>query len=168
MGARVNPKWLDVAQKLYLPRKDLLLIEYPLEFALSKSEKRSILDEALKQTTGRQAGVMMEVEFGPIPAVELGQPSVLETLLDNTYRPYLRPPFNVLPETPTNNNINFLTGAGAFLQQFIFGYAGLRFSSDAGLSRRFEPLLPERITRLRLRNISIRGKRIDIIIPGPK
>jgi trehalose/maltose hydrolase-like predicted phosphorylase len=168
LGTRINPKWVEVAEKLYLPRKDLLLIEYPLEFALSKSEKRSILDQALKQTTGRQEGVMMEVEFRPISAVELGERSVLETLLDNTYRPYLRLPFNVLPETPTNNNINFLTGAGAFLQQFIFGYAGLRFSSDAGLSRRFEPLLPERITRLKLRNVSIRGRRIDIIIPGPK
>jgi trehalose/maltose hydrolase-like predicted phosphorylase len=168
LGARVNPKWLEVAQKLYLPRKDLLLIEYPLEFALSQSEKRSILDQALQQSTGRQAGVMMEVEFRPIPAVELGERSVLETLLGNTYFPYLRPPFNVLPETPTNNNINFLTGAGAFLQQFIFGYAGMRFSSDAGLSRRFEPLLPERISRLKLRNVSIRGRRIDVITPEQK
>jgi len=168
LGARANPKWVEVAQKLYLPRKDLLLIDYPLEFDLSKSEKRSILDQALKATTGRQAGVMMEVEFRPIPAIELGERSVLGTLLDSTYRPYLRPPFNVLPETPTNNNINFLTGAGAFLQQFIFGYAGLRFSSDAGLSRRFEPMMPERISRLKLRNVWIRGKRIDIIVPGDK
>ena len=75
---------------------------------------------------------------------------------------------NALPSPPTNNNINFLTGAGAFLQQFIFGYAGLRFSSDAGLSRRFEPMMPERISRLKLRNVWIRGKRIDIIVPGAK
>jgi trehalose/maltose hydrolase-like predicted phosphorylase len=168
LGVRANPKWMEIAQKLYLPRKDLLLIDYPLELDLSKGEKRSILNQALKEATGRQEGVMMEVEFRPIPAVESGDRSVLDTLLDSTYRPYLRPPFNVLPETPTNNNINFLTGAGAFLQQFIFGYAGLRFSPDAGLSRRFEPLLPERVSRLRLRNVWIRGRRQDIVIPGTK
>ena len=166
LSASPNPKWPEIAQKMYLPRNDLMLIDYPLEFPLSKSEKRSIVDQALKEITGRQAGVMMEVEFSPIPAVEIDERPVLQRLLDNTYRPYVRPPFHVLPETPTNNNINFITGAGAFLHQFIFGYTGLRFSADAGLSRRFEPLLPERISRLKLRNVWIRGKRVDVIIPA--
>jgi trehalose/maltose hydrolase-like predicted phosphorylase len=166
LGKNANPKWAEIAQKLYLPRKDLVLIDYPLEFPLSEDDKRSIIKRALEESTGRQSGVMMEVEFYPIPAVELHDKSVLQTLLDNTYRPYLRLPFNVLPETPTNNNINFLTGAGAFLQQFIFGYAGLRFSADSGLSRKFAPLLPEHINRLVLRNVSVRGRRVDITVPG--
>jgi protein-glucosylgalactosylhydroxylysine glucosidase len=168
LGKDANPKWAEIAQKLYLPQKDLVLIDYPLEFPLSENEKRSIVTKALKESTGRQSGVMMEVEFYPIPAVELNDRSELKTLMDNTYRQYLRPPFNVLPETPANNNINFLTGAGAFLQQFIFGYAGLRFSADAGLSRKFEPLLPEHISRLVLRNVSVRGRRVDITVPGAK
>jgi|HubBroStandDraft_6_1064221.scaffolds.fasta_scaffold22794_1 trehalose/maltose hydrolase-like predicted phosphorylase len=168
LGKNANPKWAGIAQKLYLPRKDLILLDYPLELPLSEAEKRSILKQALQESTGRQSGVMMEVEFRPIPAVELRDQSPLQTLLDNSYRPYLRPPFNVLPETPTNNNINFLTGAGAFLQQFIFGYAGLRFSPDTGLSQKYAPLLPERIKRLVLRNVSVRGRRIDITVPGAK
>ncbi len=166
LGKKANPKWADIAQKLYLPRKDLVLVDYPLELPLSDTEKRSIVKQALQESTGRQSGVMMEVEFRPIPAVELRDQPVLRTLLDNTYRPYLRPPFNVLPETPANNNINFLTGAGAFLQQFIFGYAGLRFSADSGLSQKFAPLLPEHIQRLVLRNVSVRGRRVDITVPG--
>jgi hypothetical protein len=137
-----------------------------LELPLSEAEKRSIVMQALQESTGRQSGVMMEVEFYPIPAVELHDQHLLQTLLDNTYRAYVRPPFNVLPETPTNNNINFLTGAGAFLQQFIFGYAGLRFSADAGLSQKFAPLLPEHIKRLVLHNISVRGRRVDITVPA--
>lgn len=166
LGQQANPKWTEIAQTLYLPQKDLVLIDYPLEFPLTENEKRSIVKRALQESTGRQAGVMMEVEFYPIPAAELNDRPVLRTLLDNTYRPYLRPPFNVLPETPTNNNINFLTGAGAFLQQFIFGYAGLRFSADSGLSRKFAPLLPEHVNRLVLRNVSVRGRRVDITVPG--
>jgi len=80
--------------------------------------------QALQESNGRQSGVMLEVEFRPIPAVELCDRPVLQTLLDNTYRAYVRPPSNLLPKTPTNNNINFLTGPGAFLQQFIFSDAG--------------------------------------------
>jgi trehalose/maltose hydrolase-like predicted phosphorylase len=163
-----NPKWAEIAQKLYLPRQHLVLIDYPLELPLSEIEKRSIVKQALQESTGRQSGVMMEVEFRPIPAVELRDQPVLQTLLDSTYRPYLRAPFNVLPETPTNNNINFLTGAGAFLHQFIFGYAGLRFSAEKGLSQKVAPLLPEQIKRLVLRNISIRGRRLDITVPRPR
>jgi len=168
LGKSPNPKWQDIADKLYLPRKDLVLIDYPLEFPLTEREKRSIVDQARTEPAGRQAGVMMEVEFEPIPAVELGDRSVLPMLMDKTIRGYLRPPFNVAAETPSNQNVNFLTGAGAFLQQFIFGYAGLRFTADAGLSRKVTPLLPQQISRLVLRNISVRGRRMDITIPGAK
>jgi trehalose/maltose hydrolase-like predicted phosphorylase len=166
LGKKANPKWAEIAQKLYLPRKDFVLFDYPLELPLTESERRSILNQVLKEPTGRQSGVMMEVEFRPIPAVELRERRVLKTLLDNTYQPYIRRPFNVVPETPTNNNIHFLTGAGAFLQQFIFGYAGMRFSVDTGLTQKFTPLLPEHLKRLVLRNVSVRGRRVDISVAG--
>ena len=47
-------------------------------------------------------------------------------------------PFQVWRETPTGGAINFLTGAGGFLQSVIFGYGGLRLptgdkDADAGL-----------------------------------
>jgi trehalose/maltose hydrolase-like predicted phosphorylase len=166
LGRIPNPKWGAISRKLYLPRQDLVLIDYPLGFPLSLADKRAIVDNALNQATGRQAGVMMEVEFQPIPAVELGNRSVLQRLLEKTYAGYLRPPFDVPAETPSNNNISFLTGAGAFLQQFIFGYTGLRFSPEAGLSRKFTPLLPGNIKQLVVAGISIRGRRTTVTIPN--
>src|SRR2546430_16750062 len=74
-----------------------------------------------------------------------------------------RPPFVVLAETPTNQAVNFLTGAGGFLQQVVFGYTGLRFG-ESGLRAAFRPVLPSRITRLVLRNVSVRGNRYDIVV----
>ena len=166
LGRAPNPKWAEVEKKLYLPRKDIMLLDYPLELPLSENEKRAILQRARR--TGRQNGVMMEVEFFPILAAEMRDTGALDELLNNTYRPYLRPPFNVLPETPENNNVNFLTGAGAFLQQFIFGYPGLRFSAEEGLSRKFRPVLPPRVPQLVLHNVSVRGRRIDVSVPETK
>jgi trehalose/maltose hydrolase-like predicted phosphorylase len=62
-----------------------------------------------------------------------------------------------------NAAIDFLTGAGGFLQQVIYGYTGLRLGDD-GVSRAFPPLLPSGITRLELRDFHIRGSCYDIIV----
>jgi trehalose/maltose hydrolase-like predicted phosphorylase len=57
----------------------------------------------------------------------------------------------------------FLTAEGAFLQQSIFGFTGLRFSSG-GLSPRFPPMLPAGWQDLELRGINLNGKKRTIRI----
>ena len=69
----------------------------------------------------------------------------------------------MLSETPTNDAVNFVTGAGGFLQQVIFGWTGLRVG-DGGLDPAFPALLPSHITRLVLRNVYARGKRYDVVV----
>jgi hypothetical protein len=69
----------------------------------------------------------------------------------------------VLAETPKNDAVNFLTGAGGFLQQVIYGYTGLRLGDD-GVRRAFAPLLPSTISRLTLRGFRIRGRCNDIVV----
>ena len=59
--------------------------------------------------------------------------------------------------------MNFVTGAGAFLQQVIFGYTGLRIGEN-GLEARFAPMLPSGVRRLVLRNVSVRGRHHDIVV----
>ncbi len=160
LGRPANPKWEEVARKLWLPRTDMLLIDYPLEYPLARDQKLRLAQQALARPP---RGAMMGVEFYPILGVEIGAPRIIDALLPRTWRPYVRPPFNVLPETPTNNNINFITGAGAFLQQFLFGYSGLRLSEE-GLSQRYRPLLPDSVSRLILKGVTVRGHRRDIAV----
>ena len=69
----------------------------------------------------------------------------------------------MLSETPTNNAVNFVTGAGGFLQQVIFGNTGLRLG-DRGLEPTFPPVLPSSIRRLVLKNVHARGKSYDVIV----
>ena len=69
----------------------------------------------------------------------------------------------MLSETPTNDAVNFVTGAGGFLQQVIFGYTGLRLG-DRGLEESFPPILPSHVTRLELRGLTIRGHRFDVVV----
>ena len=43
----------------------------------------------------------------------------------------VQPPFNVWQETPTGGAVNFITGAGGFLQSLVFGATGMRIDRDA-------------------------------------
>ena len=70
----------------------------------------------------------------------------------------------MLSETSTNNAVNFVTGAGGFLQQVIFGYTGLRLGDRGGLELAFPPVLPSSIRRLVLKNVHARGKSYDVIV----
>src|SRR5215212_11113462 len=92
-----------------------------------------------------------------VDAAELGDKALVDSLLARSYQGYLRGPFLMLSETPTNDAVNFLTGAGSFLQQVIYGYTGLRLG-DNGLEPAFPPVLPSTITRLTLKNVYSRGK----------
>jgi trehalose/maltose hydrolase-like predicted phosphorylase len=179
-----NPLWARTAAKLYIPYDSSgeyhptyegapdstrgsvsPLLSYPLEIPMSERAKRTDLDQAMQQFAKRGGGAMMTTTLYPVIAAELGERSVLDTLPVHTYQPHMRGPFLALAETPKNNAVNFLTGAGGFLQQVIYGYTGLRLG-ETGLTRKFKPLLPSRITRLVLRNIQVRGRRYDIVVQG--
>jgi len=141
------------------------LLAYPLGLPRSQQATRNDLDAAIGRLLKEGSGAMMTTTLYPAIAAELGDRALVDTLLPLSYRTHLRPPFAVLAETPTNDAVNFLTGAGGFLQQVIFGYTGLRFG-ETGLRAAFPPVLPSRITRLTLRNVASRGRRYDVVVEG--
>jgi len=186
LGKEMNPLWEKVSQKLYIPYDAekqyhptyenappatlgsvVPLLSYPLGLPMSDKAKRNNLENAVKRVDQHGPGVMMSVTFYPIVAAELRDSNLFEALIPKSYRPFLRPPFHVLAETPTSHSINFLTGAGGFLQQVIFGYTGLRLE-EGGLTQRFEPLLPSGIRKLTLKNFTVRGRKYDILVEKNK
>ncbi len=163
LGREPDPEWEKVRSNLYVPSEPTLLFAYPLELPLTLEQKRSILTKALQDFQRRRFGVMMGITFNPIVATEIGDIALIDQLLPFTYQQYLRPPFNILTETADSVNVNFLTGAGGFLQQFLYGYSGLRWRED-GLRQVYKPLLPSHIKKLKLKNVTIHGKRSDIVV----
>ena len=153
-----HPKWRDVMEKMYLPDSSSSLLWYPLDRQFSAEQIRQAVQSMLSRIHNGKSGAMMGTEFYPILAAQLGDRVAIRELLDPLSVPYLRPPFQVVAETPSNQNTNFITGAGAFLQQFIFGYTGLRLTQK-GLERKYPTILPPGVRRLILRNVTIRGRR---------
>jgi trehalose/maltose hydrolase-like predicted phosphorylase len=182
LGARLDPRWAEVAAKLHLPYDSASefyrtyagapdstlgavtpLLSYPLGVPMSERAKRSQLKQAVKRLLAEGGGAMMGNTLLAVDAAELGDRALLDSLLPHSYQPHLRGPFLMLSETPKNDAVNFVTGAGGFLQQVIFGYTGLRIT-DGGLEPAFQPMLPSTVTRLVLRNVYCRGKRYDVVV----
>lgn len=184
VGRNPDPRWKDVAERLYIPYDSVNhcyltyenakpqslgsvvpLLYYPLELDVADSIKRNDLINALAFTKRTGGGVMMGITLYAIVAAEIRDKNLFNEFHRLSYTPYLRGSFNVLAEAPDNMSTNFLTGAGGLLQQVIFGYTGLRLGHD-GLVRRFQPMLPDGVKEVRLTNVKLRGKRFDITVSG--
>jgi trehalose/maltose hydrolase-like predicted phosphorylase len=182
LGTKPSPQWGQVAAKLHMPYDSASefyrtyegapdstlgdvtpLLAYPLGVPMSDRAKRGNLEPAVRRLMAEGGGAMMGSALLSVDAAELGDRALVDSLLPHSYQNWLKGPFLMLSETPTNNAVNFLTGAGSFLQQVIYGYTGLRLG-EKGLEPAFPPMLPSRITRLTLKNVYSRGKRYDIVV----
>ena len=182
LGRTPDPRWLDVASRLRMPFDSATqsyrtyegapdsstanitpLLSYPLGVPMTDHAKRTHLERTVRNIADEAAGAMMGVTLLSVDAAELGDRALVDSLLPYSYRSHTHGPFLMLSETPTNGAVNFLTGAGGFLQQVIFGYTGYRLG-DGGLEPKFPALLPSHITRLVLRGLHVRGKRYDVIV----
>jgi trehalose/maltose hydrolase-like predicted phosphorylase len=182
IGEPADPRWAEVAAKLHMPYDSASeyyrtyegapdstlgavtpLLSYPLGVPMSERAKRAQLEQAVRRLLTEGPGAMMGSTLLAVDAAELGDRALLDSLLPHSYQGHLRGPFLMLSETPTNDAVNFVTGAGGFLQQVIYGYTGLRLG-EGGLEPAFAPLLPSGITRLVLRNVYSRGNRYDIVV----
>jgi hypothetical protein len=182
LGVRTDPRWTAVAAKLHMPIDSASgffrtyegapdstlgvitpLLAYPLGVAMSDEAKRTYLGQAVSRLQDEAAGAMMGITLLSVDAAELGDRRLVDSLLPFSYQGHLRGPFLMLSETPTNDALSFLTGAGGFLQQVIFGYTGLRLG-ERGLEPAFPPVLPSRIRRLVLKNLHVRGKLYDVVV----
>ena len=191
LGLPQNQAWKRVGEKMFIPfnaenefhplyenagagegasrfwSSVVNLLDYPLQMEMSENTKRNDLMHAVKSLEINGAGAMMGSNFLSIIAAELGSDSLLNLTINKTLKGYLKPPFNVLSETQNNKSVNFLTGAGSFLQQVIFGYTGLRIT-DNGLIAKYNPMLPEGVKKLVLRNFKFRNQTYDFIVKNSK
>lgn len=183
---KYNKSWESIAQKMFIPfdaekkynptyenapiknqGSVAILLQYPLEMKQDHEVIKDNLKYAVDEMEKSGGGVMMGVTFMPIVAAQLNDYTLFNKLVPQTYEHNLKPPYNVITETAKNVNYNFLTGAGGFLQQVIFGYTGLRITDD-GLNSSFKPMLPNGVTKLELRNFKYRGSAYDFIIQNGK
>jgi predicted alpha-1,2-mannosidase len=188
LGLAPNPNWETIAQKMYIPfsRREqrhfdfdrtvphnkhtwmgssISWLAYPqLDLAMSKEVRRNDFNFAVKSLRHLtpDANDMVPVMLG-IEAAELGDPAQSYKWLKFSMGGFLKPPFNVRSETAKNNNIYNLSISAGFLEDFLYGFTGLRIT-DQGLKPVYSPILPAAFKRVTLKGIWIRNQRFDFIL----
>ena len=96
--------------------------------------------------------------------LEMGNRSAADAQFDLAFTHMDLKHFSVFEERNTGNfgHLNFITGAGGYLQNVINGYLGLRYTK-AGLDLR--PVLPPHgVTAVKLRALALAGSRFDLLL----
>ena len=185
VGEKADPKWAQVAAKLYIPFSDadqrhydfdpsvpraplegstVLMLMYPsLDLPMTPQVRRNDYAHAIGTThDAHHEPNGMGVAPASIAAATVGETaSAVRWLLSNFTNGMMRRPYNVRTETASNNTGYFITASGGFLQNLIFGFTGLRIE-DKGLVEAYPPLLAPAWKSMTLKNVAFRGKHYDI------
>lgn len=186
VGEAADPRWAQIADQLYLPvdasgqhhlefdpvvsaqgpgaGSSLAMLFMPaLDAPMSAALRAGDYQYGI-QVPGAAAGDANSMGLAPgsIAAATVGNAADSEAwFLANFRGGTLKPPFSVRTESADNNAGYFLTASGAYLQNLIFGFTGLRIR-EQGLVEAYAPLLPTGWNALTLQNIPFRGQRLNI------
>jgi protein-glucosylgalactosylhydroxylysine glucosidase len=187
VGDRADPKWAEVAAKLYVPfsvaeqrhldfdaavprepleGSTLGLLMYPsLDLQMTPQIRRNDFDYTMISVKqGHHEPHGMGMAPASIAAAAVGDAALSVAWLQRNFTSGLiKSPFNVRTETATNNTGYFVTASGGFLQNLLYGFSGLRIQ-EKGLSEAYAPVLPPEWKSMTLKGVAFRGQRFDITI----
>ncbi|MGA2987189.1 MAG: glycoside hydrolase family 65 protein [Terriglobia bacterium] len=188
LGLAPDPKWDEIAQKMYIPfsqseqrhldfdeavphdkhtwmGSSISWLAYPpLDLPMSNEVRRNDFNFAIKSLSDLtpDANDMVPVMLG-IEAAELGDAAESYKWLEFSMGGFLKPPFDVRSETAKNNAIYNLSISSGFLENFLYGFTGLRFT-EQGLTSAYPPLLPDGFKSVTLKGISLHNQKFDLIL----
>jgi len=107
-------------------------------------------------------GPSMSDAVNEIDSSALGTPGCSAYVYtERSYQPFIRDAFDQFSETRTGGAFTFMTGIGGFLQEFLYGYSGLRWTPQGV---RLDPSLSAQLRGVTLRGLSWRGRRFTVAI----
>ena len=183
IGQPADPRWTTVANGLrvlfdatrnvhpefegysgdLVKQADVVMLQYPWGYAMPASVAQNDLDYYVPRTD--PDGPSMTDSIHSIDTAALGTPGCADYyFLQRAVDPFMRGPFDQFSEARSGGAFTFTTGAGGFLQAFLYGFSGMRWRAD-GL--RFDPTLPPQLHGVTLRQLSWQGRHFDVAI-GPK
>jgi trehalose/maltose hydrolase-like predicted phosphorylase len=139
---------------------DVTLLPYQWRFPMSAKVEQADLDFYVPRTD--PGGPSMDDAVSSINTAAVGTPGCASFVFtQRSYEPFIRDPFDQFSETKTGGAFTFMTGIGGFLQEFIYGYSGLRFN-DGSVS--LAPSLNGQLRGVTLRDLHWRGRTFTLSI----
>lgn len=179
-----SESWKTIAENMYVPiddtnnyhpeydgyrgievkQADVILLGFPLMVNMSIEVRRSDLNFYEPRTNPR--GPAMTKSMFAVGWLDVGDYTRAEKSFNESYV-NTKDPFMVWTEGVDGGGaVNFITGAGGFLQSVLFGYGGLRLRGNNQLQ--FNPRLLPGATQVRFIGIDYHGNSIDFLIGGSK
>jgi len=196
LGQRSDPRWKAIADHISIPfdplrgipsensqpmtdrfeakQADAMLLCYPLKAVPDPSQAAKMLEFYTTHTI--QHGPAMTSSMEAIVAAQLGRRQESLALFHESYRPFMRGPWDAFAEKRTSNRVYFCTGMGGCLQSILYGFAGLQIAEPGGrtigkkiagdreASLYASPHLPLGWGGLTLRGVRFRGSRFNLLI----
>jgi trehalose/maltose hydrolase-like predicted phosphorylase len=191
VGQAPDPQWAEIAQKMCIPfsEKEQRHLDFdeavpntkktwmgsaiswlsypPLDLAMSREVRRNDFNFAVKSlgelTPGANGINDMVPPMLGIEASELGDGAESYRWLKFSNGGFLKPPFDVRSETPGNNHLYILSTASGFLENFLYGFTGLRLT-DQGLTPVYAPVLPPGWKSVTLKSLKWHSQPFDWVL----
>ena len=133
---------------------DVTLVQYPWLYPVPASVAQNDLNFYVPRTD--PGGPSMSDAVNSIDTSALGTPGCSSFVYTRrSYEPFIRDVFDQFSETKFGGAFTFMTGIGGFLQEFLYGYSGLRWETN---DVRLAPSLTGQLSGIVLRNLSWRGR----------
>jgi hypothetical protein len=174
-GGPVHPEYRGYAGQ-HINQADVALLQFPLGREFDAAVMRNDLDFYSALTGARaESGGIVPFFTGnsaySIAYLALGNRTAADAQFELAFL-HQEPPFLVWTETIASagfGHLHFITGAGGWMQSFLYGYSGLRLPAAGGQLRFATPapvLPPGGATGVRLRGLHLLGAAFDFSYNG--
>ncbi len=159
VAAGIHPEYAGYPDQL-VKQADVTLLPYQWQFPMSRRVEQADINFYVPRTD--PGGPSMDDAVSSINTAQLGTPGCATFVFTRrSYEPFIRDPFDQFSETRTGGAFTFETGIGGFLQEFLYGYSGLRWQTGAV---RIAPSLNGQLTGVTLRNLRWRGRTFTVAV----
>eukprot|EP00981_Chlorochromonas_danica_P008125 scaffold2028_cov181-Ochromonas_danica.AAC.3 len=142
-----------------IKQADVVLLHYPLGLEMSDEIRKNDLEYYSIRTDSN--GPAMTWGMHSIGYLDLSDYTQAAKYFNMSFQDNLHSPLQVWTETPDGNAVNFITGAGGFLQTMIAGYPGVRINFEDG-SLIIHPVCLEGADFIKLRGLHYHKAKVDI------
>jgi trehalose/maltose hydrolase-like predicted phosphorylase len=158
----IHPEFAGYQGQL-VKQADVTLLQYPWNYPMSRSIATNDINYYVPRTD--PGGPSMSDSVNNIDSAALGTPGCSSFVYtERSYQPFIRDIFDQFSETRTGGAFTFMTGIGGFLQEFLYGYSGIRWETG-GVQLR--PSLTGQLGGVVLHNLRWRGRTFTVRI-GPR
>ena len=155
----IHPEFSGYGGQL-VKQADVTLLQYPWGYAMPSKLALDDINYYVPRTD--PGGPSMSDAVNLIDNASLGIPGCASYVYtERSYEPFIRDVFDQFSETRTGGAFTFMTGIGGFLQEFLYGYSGMRWGAN---SVALNPSLNAEIGGIVLHNLQWRGRTFTVTI----